>query len=54
MILDGTRPGMAAIALDRGQNAPPRRAPYREIEYPHDEQAAVPPGIATCFLRPRR
>ena len=35
MILDGTRPGYGEFALDPGQNAPPRRAPYREIAYPH-------------------
>ena len=54
MILDGTRPVRGAIALDRGKNTPPGRATHREIEYPHDEQAAIPPGIATCFLRARR
>ena len=54
MILDGTRPARGAIALDAGQNAPPRGATHREIEKPHDEQATIPLGIATCFLRPVR
>ena len=54
MILDGTRTWRAAIAPERSEMPPPRRGTHREIEKPHDEQAVIPTGIATCFLCARR